>query len=909
MKEQKAQQLPPEIEQVIREVLESADLHLMDGMDEVSSELMAHFEDGLAAGTPAAELIARFGDPVLAGERIARTRPRAAARSRGEHGRWWMTPSEWWDEIRRAARRLGRAPGFAFIVILTLALGVGANTAVFTVLDAVLLEELPYPEPDRLVRVYENHVEYGNSQFLRAPTTVEYRSWDEVFDGLGALYTYREVGADLTDGDQPERVRVVRVSAGYFETLGIQAARGRTFTEDESFGPGENVSSTLPIDRVAVISHQLWTMRYGADPDILGNTLHLDGFPFQVVGVMPRGFKNPFGTKADVWVPLDLRAGGSNTFGNYYLSAVARLKAGLTIEGAQERVKVLADGLGEVQPELAGSYPQLAPLQADIVGPKRRSMLWILATAAGLVLLTACTNVANLLFARGLSRDRDLALRAALGSGRGRLMASILTENGILAVAGGLLGLGIGWAGVRWLLVLAPDALPMAAEIKMGGTVFTFAFAITTAALLAFGLAPALRMSRTAPADVLRSGDRASTVGRAVKRLRDMMVVAQVAAALVLLAVSMLLTRSFDSLLNVPLGVDPEGVLTFEVHLPGARYADGEARQRFHEEFHDRVGGLPGVEAVGATSWLPVMGPYHSWGFMWDSGNPGPSEEGAFQSTDVRIIAGDYFGVMGIELLEGVGPEEMDLEAEPMMWVNRKLADEIFGPVDLEPVGQQINLAGGTRRIMGVVENIPEDARGGMSRKVYIPHAQYSDNRNWALIQTVKARGNLTDLRESIVGELSAMDPQLVLYRPQSFEGVLGTVRAQDRFATVLMGAFAFLALVLSVVGTYGVLTGTVEGRTREIGIRKALGAKDGSLRWMVLGHAAWLTLPGIGLGLVGAWIASRWIEALLFDVEAVDPMAYGLAVVVFLAVGLFSGWLPAVRATRVEAVRALVSD
>jgi ABC-type antimicrobial peptide transport system permease subunit len=244
-----------------------------------------------------------------------------------------------------------------------------------------------------------------------------------------------------------------------------------------------------------------------------------------------------------------------------------------------------------------------------------------------------------------------------------------------------------------------------------------------------------------------------------------------------------------------------------------------------------------------------------------------------------------------------------------MMWVNRKLADEIFGPVDLEPVGQQINLAGGTRRIMGVVENIPEDARGGMSRKVYIPHAQYSDNRNWALIQTVKARGNLTDLRESIVGELSAMDPQLVLYRPQSFEGVLGTVRAQDRFATVLMGAFAFLALVLSVVGTYGVLTGTVEGRTREIGIRKALGAKDGSLRWMVLGHAAWLTLPGIGLGLVGAWIASRWIEALLFDVEAVDPMAYGLAVVVFLAVGLFSGWLPAVRATRVEAVRALVSD
>ena len=369
---------------------------------------------------------------------------------------------------------------------------------------------------------------------------------------------------------------------------------GRTFTEDESFGPGENVSSTLPIERVAVVSHQLWATRYGADPDILGNMLHLDGFAFQVVGVMPRGFNNPFGTKADVWVPLDLRAGGSNTFGNYYLSAVARLKPGLTLEGAQERLRVLATGLGEAQPDFAGSYPQLAPLQADIVGTTRRTMLWILATAAGLVLLTACINVANLLFARGLGRDRDLALRAALGSGRGRLMASILTENGILAVAGGLLGLGLGWAGVRWLLFLAPDALPMAAEIKMGGTVFIFAFAITTAALVAFGLAPALRMSRTSPADVLRSGDRASTVGRAVKRLRDMMVVAQVAAALVLLAGSMLLTRSFDSLLNVPLGVEPEGVFTFEVHLPGARYGDGEARHRFHEEFQDRVASLPG---------------------------------------------------------------------------------------------------------------------------------------------------------------------------------------------------------------------------------------------------------------------------------------------------------------------------
>jgi len=887
------QGLPPEIEQIIREVLESADLHLVDGVDEVARELRAHFEDGLAAGTPMETLIEKFGDPVAAGARIARTRPRAAARNRGEQGRWWMSPSEWWDEIRRATRRLGRAPGFAFIVVLTLALGVGANTAIFTVLDAVLLEDLPYPEPDRLVRVYEDHVQYGSSQFLRAPTMAEYRTWDEVFDGLGALYTYREVGADLTDGEQPERVTVVRVSAGYFETMGIHPIRGRTFTEDESFGPGENVSSTLPIERVVVLSHRLWTARYGADPDILGSMLELDGFAFEVIGVMPSGFNNPFGTKADVWAPLDLRPGGSNTFGNYYLSAVARLKPGLTLEAAQERVRVLATGLGESQPDFEGSYPQLEPLQADIVGTTRRAMLWILATAAGLVLLTACVNVANLLFARGLGRDRDLALRAALGSGRGRLIASILTENGLLAIAGGLVGLALGWAGVQSLLFLAPDALPMAAEIEMGGSVFAFAFSVTTAALLVFGLTPALRMSRTAPADVLRSGDRASTVGRAVKRLRDAMVVVQVAAALVLVAGSMLLTRSFDSLLSVPLGVEPEGVLTFEV--------------RFHEEFQNRVADLPGVDAVGATSWLPVNGAYHSWGFVWDPDNPGNPDGASFQSTDVRVITGNYFGVMGIDVLEGVGPESVDVDGEPMMWVNQKLADEMF--LEMDAVGQQINLVGDTRRIMGIVENIPEDARGGMSRKSYIPHAQYSDNRNWALIQTVKARGDLTAVREQILAELRVMDPQLVLYRPQSFEDVLGTVRAQDRFATVLMGAFALLALVLSLVGTYGVLAGSVAGQTREIGIRMALGASNEQVRSRVLRYAAKLTLPGIALGLLGAWIASRWIESLLFGIDAADPVAYGLAALVFLGVGLLSGWLPARRATRVDTIQALASD
>ncbi len=899
--------LPPEIEKVVREVLESADLNSVDGVEEVAGELRAHFEDGLAAGTPVDELIARFGDPVVAGARIARTRPKAAARNRGKRGGWWRSPSEWLNEVVGATRRLARAPGFVFIVVLTLALGVGVNTGIFTVLNAVVLRELPYPESDRLVRLYESDVEDPTRLwFLRAPIVAEYRNWDQVFDGLGSIYTYREAGADLTDGDQPQRVTVVRVSAGYFEALGIAPARGRTFTEDESFGPGENVSSALPIDRVAMVSNRLWTDHFGGDQDIVGSTIRLDGSAFEVVGVMPHGFNSPFGPKADVWVPQDLRPGGGNRFGNWYLSVVARLRSGLTLEAAQERVEVLAAGFGEAQPEAAGSFPRLVPLQADVVGTTRQTMLWILATAAGLVLLTACVNVANLLFARGLARNRDLALRSALGAGRGRLVAGVLMENGLLALGGGVAGMALGWLGVRALLLLAPEALPMAAEIELGGTVLGFALAVTLTTLLVFGLAPALHLSRITPAEVLRSGDRTSTGGRTAKRLRDGMVVVQVAAALVLVAGSMLLARSFDRLLDVPLGVDPEGVLTYEVHLPGARYEDGAARHRFHEELHDRVAALPGVEIVGATSWLPVNGRYHTWSFYWDPENPDGSNGDAWYLTDVRIVAGNYFGAMGIELLQGQSPEDVDLEGEPMAWVNRYLADAVF---DGEAVGRQIWLAGEVRRIMGIVEDIPHDTRGALSRKSYVPHAQHADERNWALIQTVKARGDLTHLRERIRGEIRAMDPQLVLYRPQSFEDLLGRARAQDRFATVLMATFAVLALVLSLVGTYGVLAGSVAGRTREIGIRMALGADHGTVRAMVLRYAAGLMVPGVALGLLGAWVAGRWIEALLFGVEPADPAALGMTVLAFVGVGLFSGWLPAVRATRVDPVQTLRSE
>jgi predicted permease len=384
-------------------------------------------------------------------------------------------------------------------------------------------------------------------------------------------------------------------------------------------------------------------------------------------------------------------------------------------------------------------------------------------------------------------------------------------------------------------------------------------------------------------------------------------VVIQVAAALVLVVGATLLGRSFAALAHVPLGAEAEGVLTFEVHLPGSRYPDREARDRFHARLQERIASLPGVEASGATSWLPLSGRYHTWGFYWNPQDPSDrSTDEHWYGTDVRVIAGDYFGALGIDVLRGASSRSADPAGPPVAWVNRTLADEVFGEVD--PIGQRIWLSDEIRQVVGVVEDVPHDSRGSISRQAFILHGQ-ADDRNWALVQTVKARTDLTALRDAIVAELAREDPLLVLYRPRLFQSVVDSVRAQDRFAMLLMGAFGLLALALALVGTYGVLARTVAGRTREIGIRMALGADVGSVRRLVLGQAAALTVPGIALGLLAAWLASRWVSALLFGVTPTDPLTFAVSAGVFLVVGLLAAWSPTLRATRVDALESLAAE
>lgn len=907
-----AAKLPPTLEALVRRVADATGLPL-EQREEVAWELRAHFEDGLAAGRDADEMARSFGDPAEAARSIREARHTGPAATRARmRRRWTMNVADLKGEVMRTVRALAREPAFAVVVILTLALGVGANTAVFTVLDSVLLEPLPYPEPERLVRVYDVwHESPGElNEYLRSPAVRAYRDWDEVFAGMAALYTYRETGVDLTDGDRPERVVASHVSAGYFETMKVAPAVGRTFREEESVGPGVQSPSRIGAP-VAVLSHALWERRFGADPSVPGRTLRLDGEAYEVVGVMPEGFNNPFGTPADLWLPTDLRFREDieDDWGNHYLTGIARLAPGLTLDAAQARVDALNARLSEESPDNQGWQVALRPLQADIVGPQRRALLWILAAAVGLVLLSACLNVANLVFARGLSRDRDLALRGALGSGRGRILAHLLTETALLSLAGGLVGLALGTVGVRALLAVAPDALPVVAVPRLSGRVFLFAMACTVTALVAFGLAPSLRLSRTAPADILRAGGRGGTQTRGLRRLRNGLVVAQVAVAVTLVAGAGLLLRSFQELRTTDLGVDERGVLTFEVNLPTARYPDGAARQRFHEQFEERVRALPGVEDVGAVSWLPVNGRYHWWSASilpgWDGSLP--ADERTWRDTDVRVVAGDWFRAVGIEVLRGVGPEAVDMEGPDVAWINHTAAETLFPDVD--PLEQFLYVGGDVRRVVGIVEDTPYDPRGSVSRVTYLPHAQFADNRNWALIQTVRARGDLAGLRDRIRDALSAQDPDLVMFRARTLTDFLASARAQDRFATLLMTVFAALALVVALVGSYGVMAESVARRRREIGIRLALGADPATIRGMVLSASVRLSVLGVVAGLAGVWAGSRWLQAFLFQVEPRDPWVYLAGALTLLSLGLLAAWIPARQATLVHPAETLAGE
>jgi putative ABC transport system permease protein len=791
-------------------------------------------------------------------------------------------------DLRYALRSIAGSKKFAAIVVATLALGTGANTAVFGVLNAVVLTPLRYDEPERLVRVYHNAG--GEDGYLPGPALLAYREQSHTLD-FAAVYTYSAEGADLTDRPEPERVSMMPVSADYFRVLRVHPILGQVFARaDERANAG-----------VAVVSERIWHKYLGGAGDVAGRLLSLNGVPHRVVAVLPDGFDDPLEQGVEVWTPLNLQPGGLNSWDNYYLSAVARLRPGVTLEQAQAELATLAAGMQpNSSPARARWSARVAPLQADTVG-SAGPMLWILLGAVGLLLTIACVNVASLFLARGAARETELAVRAALGCPGARLVRQLLLESLLLSLAGGVAGLLLAQSVTGALLTAAPEAVARAGSEALEHTVFAFSFGVAVLAGIGFGVAPALQATRLDLDAVLRESGRSGSGSRRQTRARNVLVVLQVALALVLLVGAGLLLRSFERLRSVDLGVRASRVMTFEVHLPSGRYEAADRRARFHRDFQARLAAQPGVRTAAAVSRLPVTGSYHSWGTR----RPDLPPESHGAQPQQRVIEGPYFETVGIPLLRGrtFGPED-DANAPRRVVISQELVRQLFPAED--PLGKPLRVAGAQVEIIGVVGDVALGPRAARRPYVYHSHTQFAADRNWGLTQVVAYDGDVRSLLTNARRELSRIDPALVLYEPRLLADVIGGGVARERFALLLVASFALLALVLAAVGIYGVLSYSVSRRSREMSIRMALGAPAGAVRSMVVRDGGRLAAIGVGLGFVAAFVATRALGSLLFGVSATEPLVFAAAAGVLVGVAMVASWIPAHAATKADPLQAV---
>ncbi len=789
------------------------------------------------------------------------------------------------QDLAYAVRSLGAAPKFAAAVILTLALGLGANTAVFGVLHAVVLTPLPYPAAEQLVRVYK--FSRGEDNYLPGPAARGFRDQSTAID-LAPVYTYAPEGADLTDRPEPERVASLRVGANYFRVLGVQPIVGQPFEHaDERADAG-----------VVVIRERLWREYFDGRPDVIGQSLSLNGVRQRIVAVLPDSFADPLVANVEVWSPLDLQTPARNQWGNHYVSMIGRIRPGVTLEQAQADVARIAALIEPNYRDPSHPSARVAPLQADTLGTAR-GLLWMLQGAVALLLTIACVNVAGLVLARGAARESELAVRAALGCSWWRLARQLVLESVLLSLAGGLLGLLSARVLTGMLLTAAPEiAARTTAAAGGAGTVFAFGFVAAVVSGLAVGLVPALQQAKPNLESVLRESGRGASGGRRHARFRQVLVVSQIALAAVLLVGAGLLLRSFQRLSHVDLGVRVENVLTFSVNLPVGRYGDAQRRADFHVAFQDRLNATAGIESAGAVSRLPVTGPYH----IWTNGRTDQPDVDV--PAEQRVVEGRAFEALGIQVLRGRTFDRADGTAPRRIVINDRLARTLFPSED--PIGRRLRVSGGEAEIIGVVADVANAPRTPPPAIVYHLHRQFAENRNWALTTVVALNRPAAGLLDDIRRELRALDPALVLHQPRLLSEVVGRSIAQERFAMLALGLYALLAVVLAAVGLYGLLSYMVGTRQREIGIRLALGAQISSVRSLVIREGAVLAVAGVIVGLAAAVAATRALSSLLYSVSVRDPLTFGLVAAALLAIATIASWLPARTATRVDPVHAL---
>jgi predicted permease len=812
------------------------------------------------------------------------------------------------QDLRYALRQIRHSLGFSAVVVATLALGIGGTTAVFSVAQAVLLAPLPYDEPERLVRIYQH--EPGKPDTRRAVSAPQFRMLrDEAasFSDTGARYLREDLGLDLANERGGQRLRTLMVTSDYFRALRSEAFRGPGFeVEDEQ-------ATARRDDRAGaqriVLSHQVWRTHFNGDPSLIGTTIRLSAEPYEVAGIAPPGFHDPIAGAIDAWRPYDLK---SDTFAeNNSLAVFARLRSGVSSEQAGAELAVLSESAKRRWPNAKASAIVALPLQAEVVAPAR-NLLHLLVIAVGLVLLVACVNVANLVLVRATGRVHEFAIRAALGSSRGRLAGQMMIETLALAGLGGIAGLALAAFGVGILRTLGRDALPRLDSVGFNPVVLSFAAVVTMVTALSCGIMPVLRLARTDPTRALMQQSRSATGSRWQRTLRSGLAAAQLAFALALAAGAGVLSVSFYHLMKVDLGFRVDRVLTFDVSLPGVRY-DAAARAMFQENLAQRLVAIPGVTAAGATSRIPAAGSLHAWPLFIETGPLAGTRLPQPQDPEHRTVSGEFFNALSIPVLTGRTFDDRDDASAPMRAVvSANLARLAFPGLPLENVvGQRIALLSrkNTREIIGVVGDVMVDVYGRPTAAVYSAHRQFAANRNWGLTQVVATEGSPERILPAVRAAVAAIDPELVVYRAAAMTDVVGRGASRERFALVLMGAFAAVSLTLAAIGLYGVLAYTVRQRTREIGIRIALGATRAQLRGLVFRQAALILAIGLAAGIGGALALGRWLASLLFEVSPWDPRILLATAALLTITGLAAAWLPARRATRIPPTLALQAE
>jgi putative ABC transport system permease protein len=812
-------------------------------------------------------------------------------------------PREHWSatkqDLRYALRQLRRSPAFSAVVISTLALGIGGTTAVATVAHAVLLAPLPYAQAGQLVRLYQE--EPGNPATrggVSAPHFRTLRDQTASFADVGARYFREDLGLDLSKDGDGQRLRTLLVTSDYFRTLRAAPFIGPGFQPDDEAGePGNDRTGA----RRVVLSDAVWRARFNADQSIVGTFIRLSAEPFEVAGIAPAGFEDPVVGAVDAWVPYNLTR--DTITENYSLTVVGRLRAGTSVTQALAELAVLSQSMKERWPEVKASSIVAVPLQADVVAPSR-NLLQLLLVAVGLVLLVACVNVANLMLVRATGRAPEFAIRTALGSGRGRLARQLLVEALVLAGFGGVAGLALATIGVSVLKRLGRDALPRIDSIGFDPLVLVFAVVVTVATALACGVMPALRLARTDPSRALARQSRSATGSRWQGRLRTGLAAAQLALALALLTGAGVLSASFYQLMNIDLGFRVDGVLTFDVNLPGVRYG-AERRAAFQEDLARQLAAIPGVIAAGGTSRLPATGSFHPWPLHIDTGPLAGTRVPEPPEPQHRTVSGEFFKALSMPVLAGRTFDDRDDASAPMRAVvSADLARIAFPGMPLESVvGQRIAVLGrkNRREIIGVVGDVKIDVYGKPSAAVYSAHRQFAGNRNWMLTHVVATNGPAESIIPAIRAVVAGMDPELVVHRAAAMADVVGRGTSRERFALVLMGAFAGVALTLAAIGLYGVLAYVVRQRTPEIGIRIALGATAAHIRLSILRQAGLALGAGLVAGTAGALVLGRWLTTLAFGISPSDPRIVVAAAALLTLTGLIAAWLPARRAARVE--------